>query len=287
MGHTRVRSNAGRSGSGRRGVCSRGGRRVCQARCSRRRTTSFAPEDPQALADLAVVAGGTRLSRVVDLLKQHQGYPLQIILDRGELGGVRLDEREKAIIRALAGEGFIPPPAIKTTHSGENHFIFGPQPGRSRLLPYEVQIYKNALALVAAVRQGQFLSRAHAIRYPRILLERFKERGFLRSNTEAKEQYRAIVQLGVAKLERESGEWSRLTLIRNPDNERAVDMAIAMVEGSATQPAADEELTLALKKGEEYVEPLLARKALSEYRLVDADQESMAAMDNFLLRGVV
>lgn len=245
---------------------------------------SYFAENPQALADLTVVAGGTRMGKVLSILKQHQGYPLKTIMDRGEIAGIRLDAREKAIVAALAGEGFVPPPAIRTTHSGENHFIFGPRPGASRLLPHEVQIYNNALALVAAVRQGQFLSKEYAILYPRLLLERFKERGFLRSSTEANEQYRSVVQLGVARFEG-SGGWSRLVLIRNRDNERAVEMAIEMLRGAESHPAPDEELILALRQGEEYVEPLLARKALSQCTIVGADAESLAAVDAFLLRG--
>jgi hypothetical protein len=246
---------------------------------------SYFAEDPQALADLAATAGGTRLQKVLQVLAEHQGYPLRVILERGEIAGVRLDPRELAIIKALAGEGFIPPPAIKTTHSGENHFIFGPRPGASRLMPHEVQIYNNALALVAAVRQGQFLSKEYAIRHPRLLLERFRERGFLRSNTEANEQYRSLVQLGVARLEKFGGGWSRLALIKEPDNERALDMAIAILRGAEDQPAPDEELVLALRQGEQYIEPLLARKTLSECTIVSADRDVMAAVDSFLLRG--
>jgi hypothetical protein len=246
---------------------------------------SYFAEDPQALADLAVTAGGTRLGRVLDLLRQHQGYPLHVILETREIAGHRLDDVELTIVQALAGQGFVAPPAIRTTHSGENHFIFGPQPGVSRLAPHEVQVYRNALAVVSAVRQGQFLARQFAIWNPSLLLQRFKERGHLRQNSEALEQYRAVVQLGIARLVPAGGSQARLELIRDPDNERTIDTAIRLVQGSAGQPMPDEELMLAMKQGEEYVEPLLARKSLAHCDIVDADRDSLAAIDQFLLRG--
>lgn len=246
---------------------------------------SYFAEDPQALADLAVQAGGTRLARILDLLRQHQGYPLRIVLETAELAGNRLDPTELAIVQALAGQGFLPPPAIRTAHAGENHFIFGPQPGSSRLAPHEVQVYRNALALVSAVRQGQFLAREYAIWNPQLLLQRFKERGYLRRNSEAPEQYRAVVQLGIARLVPAGENRARLELIRDPDNERTVDLAIKLVQGSSGQPMPDEELMLAMKQGEEYIEPLLARKSLAHCEIIKADRDSIAAIDQFLLRG--
>ena len=56
-------------------------------------------------------------------------------------------------------------------------------------------------------------------------------------------------------------------------------------ESRLIAPMPDEELMLAMKQGEEYVEPLLARKSLAEYDLIKADAESIAAIDQFLLRG--
>lgn len=242
-------------------------------------------EDPQALANLAATAGTSRLQHVLAAIKKNQGFPLKVIVERKEIGGVALDDAEVALVKALAGEGFIPPPSVRTAHSGENHFIFGPRPGQARLAPHETQIYANALALAAAVRQGQFLSKDYAIRNPPLLLRRFLERGYLGSNSEAMEQYRAVARHGLARLVATGGGQAQLNLIRNPDNERAVAMAIELVGGSSDAPGPDVELILAVRKGEEYVEPLLARKSLADCRVVAADQEAQDAIDTFLLRG--
>lgn len=243
-------------------------------------------EDPQALADLTALAGNSKLSQTLNLLKKHQGYPLSKIVTEREIVGCKLDDEEINIIKILAGDGFIPPPSIKTDHSGEHHFIFGPRPGNTRLQPHEVQIYLNAIALVAAVRQGQFLAKEYAIRYPSLLLKAFKEKKYLTSNSEASEQYKAIVQAGVAKLEKTTASKASLRLIDNPDNIRSLDMAIELVSGNTGHPCPDEELILALRQGERYVEPLLSRKTLANYNIIQTDQLSQAAFDNFLLRGV-
>jgi hypothetical protein len=36
-----------------------------------------------------------------------------------------------------------------------------------------------------------------------------------------------------------------------------------------------------MKKGEQYIEPLLARKSLTEYEIIKADSDSIAAIDQF------
>lgn len=242
-------------------------------------------ENPQALADLAISAGAGRLRRVLELLRANQGYPMKVISERRELGGVSLDDQDVALIQALAGEGFTPPPSVVTSHSGENHFMFGPRPGKTRLALHETQIFSNALALASSVRQGQFLAQKYAIRHPELLLRRFLERGRLGSNSEAMEQYRSVAQHGVARLVSQAGGKAELVLIESEDNRRAVKMAIELVSGAGGRPVADEELILAMRRGEEYVEPLLSRKSLAKFRIVDADEEASEAIDTFMLGG--
>jgi hypothetical protein len=142
-----------------------------------------------------VAASGTRKTRVLDLLRRHWGHPLRVIIETCQVSGNRLDQAELAIVQTLAGQGFLPPPAIRTM--GESHFIFGRQSGVSRLAPHEIQVYRNTLALVSAVRQGQYLSREYAIRDPQLLLQSFRESGHLHRNSEAPEQHCAVVQLAI------------------------------------------------------------------------------------------
>ncbi len=247
---------------------------------------TYFPENSQAYADLVSGSGSQRVKKVLELLRVNQGWPLAILLQERELAGVRLDDKELAIIKMLAGEGFVPPPAIQTSHAGTNHFLFGPRPGLTRLLPYKRPVYEAAMALVAAVRQGQLLPAQYAIRLPGALLRSFKEKGYLKANTEAIEQYSQVAALRVGRLEMADSGWAKLVLIDLPENIEAVNMAIELISGSEPSLTANEDIILSLRQGEKYVESLIGRKRIAQDRVVPPDEETQAAMDSFLLRGL-
>jgi hypothetical protein len=246
---------------------------------------TYFPENSQAYADLVSAGGSQTVKKVLDLLRVNQGWPLAILLKERELAGVRLDDKELAIIRMLAGEGFVPPPAIQTSHAGTNHFLFGPRPGPTRLLPYKRPVYEAAMALVAAVRQGQLLPAEYAIKSPRLLLSSFREKGYIRTNTEAIEQYRQVAALRVGRLEMTGSGWAKFVLIDLPENIEAVNMAIELISGSEPSVISNEDIILSLRKGDKYVESLIGRKSLAQDKVVPPDEETQAAMDSFLLRG--
>jgi hypothetical protein len=141
------------------------------------------------------------------------------------------------------------------------------------------------MALVAAVRQGQLLPERYAIRSPIALLSSFRDKGFLRANTEAIEQYRQVAALRVGRLEKIGDDWAMLHLIDLPENQEAVQMAIDMVSGSDPQVSSRDDIVLSLKKGERYVESLIGRKRILDNKPVEIDEESQNAIDSFLLRG--
>jgi hypothetical protein len=248
---------------------------------------TYFPENSNAYADLVAASGANRVKKVLDLLKMNQGWPLSKLLAERELCGVHLDDDDLAVVKMLAGEGFIPPPAIKTTHAGMNYFLFGPRPGITRLPSSKRPIYEAAMALVAAVRQGQLLPAQYAIHSPYALLRSLKEKKFLRANTEAIEQYRKVASLRVGKLERvgSGSEWARFVLIDRPENIEAVDMAIEMVLGSEPPVMSSEEIIISLRKGEKYVESLIGRKRILADKVINIDEESQAVVESFLLRG--
>ncbi len=252
---------------------------------------TYFSESAEGYANLAAMSGGkARLQKILGLLKQWQGWPLKLILKEKELGGVKLDADDLASIQAMAGNGFVCPPAIQTTHGGTNHFLFGPRPGAGRLPINQRGIYENALALVSAVRQGQLLFNAYRIKRPLRLLQVLRDRGWIASNSEAPEQYREVVTRRICRLERGEGNRAQLHLIRPPhtggaDNIAAVDMAIALVQGSELGATADEEITLAFQTGQEYVESLVGRKAIARVKPIKASEDVQASIDDFLLRG--
>lgn len=246
--------------------------------------TYFA-ENASAYADLAAASGSGRVKRILELLRRAQGWPLALIEKDKALAGVSLSNADVTILRALAGDGFVPPPAIVTSHHGTNFFLFGPRPGTARLPLNQKEIYERAMALVAAVRQGQLLPGRYSIRSPLRLLLSLKERGFLRANTEAMEQYRQVCQMRLATLQPLGGEWARLELIQVPENESAIDMAIELLSNTEIPARADEDIILALRQGQGYVESLLGRKRLVENPVVSMDMEAQEEIDTFLLGG--
>lgn len=246
---------------------------------------TYFPENSNAYADLVAASGANKVKKVLDLLKKNQGWPLSKLSKERELCGVLLDDDDLVIVKMLAGEGFIPPPAITTSHAGMNYFLFGPRPGITRLPSSKRPIYEAAMALVAAVRQGQLLPAKYAIRSPYALLSSLKDKKFLRANTEAIEQYRKVASLRVGRLEHTGSGWAKFALIERPENIEAVDMAIEMVLGNDPPVTSSEEIVISLRKGETYVESLISRKRLLADKVINIDSESQAAVESFLLRG--
>jgi hypothetical protein len=247
---------------------------------------AYFTESEDAYADLVAASGAGRVAKNLTLLRQYQGWPLSKLEESHALGGQPLDDNDLAVIKTLAGDGFLPPPAITTTHSGTNHFIFGPRPGIGRLPLHKKNIYERAMALVAAVRQGQLLPEQYAIKYPVALLRALKERGYIRASTEAWEQYRQVAGMRVARLVRTSGNWARLELAAEAEeNVEALDMAIELVQGTDLQPRSNEQATIALQQGHRYMESLIARKHLVQAKIVPLSQEDQEEIDTMMLRG--
>lgn len=246
---------------------------------------TYFPESPDAYADLVVESGAYRVKKILDLLKQNQGWPMEKLIQDGGIAGVQLDDKDLQVIKLLAGDGFLPPPAIETQHAGINHFLFGPRPGRTRMEPTKRPLYEAAMALVASMRQGQLLPRQYAIRSPIALLSALRDRGFVQDNSEANEQYRKVATLRVARLEPTESGRARLVLIPRPENYEAIDMAISMLSSEEPQVLPSEEIIIAMQQGEKYVESLVGRKRILKDKEITEDPETKAAIDSFLLRG--
>jgi len=241
-------------------------------------------ENPAAFADLTAGSGSSRVSSVLKKLSRNQGWPLALIKKNRAVGEERLSKEEMEIISAIASEGFSSPPSIKTSHHGQNYFLFTPKPGATHIVPSRRHIYESAMALVAAVRQGQLLPEEYRIKYPSALLRSLRDKKYLRANTEALEQYRMLGMLRVGRLRPMGGSWFRFELIENQDNLDAVKMAIQLVDGEDVVNASDPEITIAFQKGQEYTDSLLGRRMLVEQEKVTLSPELRDEVDNYLLK---
>ncbi|MCP3105314.1 hypothetical protein LZ198_41250 [Myxococcus sp. K15C18031901] len=243
-------------------------------------------EHADAFADLVAGAGSNRVTRVLSLLATHQGWPFQVILSTGKIGEEVLSQEDLNIVRALAGEGFAAPPAIQTPHSGLTHFLFSPQRTSARLRPTERHLHEAAMALVAAVRQGQLLPAAYRIRSPKAILNALRDRGFIRANTESRHQYNKLAVLRVGRLEHVSGDWYKFVLLETEEAREVVNRALALISNDAPRVATDEEITMALMGGEDYFDSLIGRQRLVQQSQVTASEETMQEINDLLLRGM-
>lgn len=180
-----------------------------------------------ALADAAAAAGARAVESTLKKVKENQGWPLSLVESTGEIGGTKLSNTEKILVRRLSEEGVLRPPTIKFGTKSES-FVFTPKPGRTRLNAANCEIYERAMALISAVRKGQLLPDRFKIYSPLRILEALRDRGFLKSNSEAREQYHNLVILRVATLKEVSpGRW-QLHLNRTEENEAALTLAISL-----------------------------------------------------------
>lgn len=247
---------------------------------------AYFPENADSFADLAAGAGSGRVASLISKLSRAQGWPLKLLKETGQLDGVPLAPDEIEIATKLAGDGFAPPPAIQTSHAGTNHFLFTPKPGFTRITPQKRHIYEAAMALVAAVRQGQLLPANYRIKYPLALLNALYSRGYVNANSEALEQYRSVAILRVGRLIKMTESRFRFELIRTPDNEEAVQMAIALIQGNTQIQSVDQEIVLAIREGHQYLDSLVGRNMLVKHEPVQLDPDTRQEIDDLLLRGV-
>ncbi|ARW18364.1 hypothetical protein [Komagataeibacter europaeus] len=212
----------------------------------------------ESLADAAAKSGASAISSTLQKVKNNQGWPLSLVGTRKEIGGVKLSATEVALIQKLSTEGVIKPPTIKFGKAQES-FIFTPRPGSGRLNAANREIYERAMALVAAVRKGQLLPGEYRIISPVRILEVFRDRGFIGSNSEAGLQYHNLVVLRVGRLsETTPGRWE-LHLIRTPENEASLTLAIQILRsGVLAGMEVNENARIALSKDETYIQSLIS-----------------------------
>lgn len=214
------------------------------------------------LADIAASSKTPNLKTALAKIKDNQGWPLSLLESTGEIGGVALSATEVALVKKLASEGIVKPPSIKFGVVTES-FLFTPKPGETRLNAGNREIYERSMALVSAVRKGQLLADEYKIRSPLRILESLGEKGYLRSNSEAKDQYQNLVVLRVAKLKQVTPTRWELHLIRTSENESALKLAVQLLRtGALANMEVDEDARIALSKDETYVQSLIASKEM-------------------------
>jgi len=235
-----------------------------------------------SLADAAAAVGATTMQSAIEKIRTNQGWPLSILSQHNEIGGQKLNFTESELIRKLAHDGVIKPPTIKFGDHSES-FLFTPRPGLTRLNAANREIYERAMALISAVRKGQLLASQYAIRYPLRILEALRDRGFLGSNTEAREQYQNLVVLRVGYLQSTRSGW-QLHLNRTEENEDALNLAIELLQsGSLAGMEVNQDARIALTRDETYIQSLISATELRKRDRQITDEQAIEEYDQLLL----
>jgi ribosomal protein S8 len=255
---------------------------------ARGRTMLISPyyffDNLDGLADAAASVGASAIQSTLQKIRGNQGWPLALIAAQKEIGGVKLSPTEVALVQKLAEEGVIKPPTIKFA-TAEHSFVFTPKPGKTRLNAANREIYERAMALISAVRKGQLLPDLIKIRLPVRILEVLRDQGYIRANTEARDQYRNLVVLRVALLKETTPGWWQLHLNPTPENRAALDLAIDLLRtGALAGMEVNQEARIALTKNEEYIQSLISASGLKKRQKQIKDEQATHEFEQLLLK---
>lgn len=261
--------------------------RICRARGRDvLLTPTYFSENPELFADAVAGAGSDQVAKLLEAIKGAQGYPLALIEKSKKIGGIDVSDEEIRLLTRLAQEGAVKPPSIQTEHAGENYFLFTPTPSGAALSPTKRDIYEKAMAIVAAIRQGQFLPRRYAIKSPGAVLYTLRRDLKLgKATTEATQQYRNLVRLRVAQLVDVGHGYSELRIIDTEENLEALTIAYTLVDaGIAAGTEIDSDARNALQQDQEYVESLVSSAKLKKSRQVPLSEHQQEQLEMIFLQ---
>lgn len=247
---------------------------------------AYFSENPEIFADVVASAGANSVKAALDAVRSVQGVPLAILLERREIGGSKLTDEQMNLMVRLAQDGIVKPPSIETSYSGENFFMFTPTPGAAALPVGKREIYERAMAIVASIRQGQFLPQRFAIRNPAAVIGKLYYHMQLdRATTEATQQYKNLVHLRVGRLEPVKHGYSKFSIIDTPENKEALSIAYDLItRGTSEGMEVDEEARKALQQPQDYVESIVASSRLRERRTVNLNEAQQQELELLFLQ---
>lgn len=142
------------------------------------------------------------------------------------------------------------------------------------------------MAIVSAVRQGQFLPQRYAIREPGAILYTLRsELKLRRATTEAAQQYKNLVHLRVARLVDAGGGFKQLCIIDTEENKEALDIAYGLVNaGVAKGIEVDEDARKAMQQDQSFVESLIASGKLQRSQKVALTEGQQQELDLLFLK---
>ena len=142
------------------------------------------------------------------------------------------------------------------------------------------------MAIVSAVRQGQFLPNKYAIRSPGAILYTLRsDLKLKRGTTEAAQQYKNLVHLRIATLADAGNGFKQLQIIDTEENKEALDIAYKLVDsGAAKGIEVDEDARKAIQEDQSFVESLVSTGKLRRTKKVALNEDQQQELDLIFLR---
>ena len=248
---------------------------------------TYFSENIEIFTDCVAAQGAQSVKTVMETIKKYQGWPLKLIEANSKIGNIDISQSQINLLKRLSQDGAVKPPTIITSYSGENHFIFTPTPGTAALNPTRKPIYEKAMAIVAAIRQGQLLPQRYAIKWPSAVvntLRRDKKLG--KPITEAQQQYKNLVHLKIGQLIDVGNGFSEFRIIDMPENIEALDMACDLISNNTgNDMSIDDDARYALQQTQDYIESTIASARLREREQVVLSDEHEQQLSLALLGG--
>lgn len=245
---------------------------------------AYFADNLDSLANLAAAGGATRIEKILNLVSASQGWPLSLIEKRAELNGTKLTADELSILRGLVSDGILKPPSIERPNRLPEHFVFTPRPGNARLSASNREVYERAMGLVAAVRKGQLLPEKYAIQSPGAILRALRDRKKIGANSEAAHQYKNLVALRIGRLQKIQGDRYEFVLIDEPENRKAIDDALVLINGGGRgQAEVDGDAIIALTQDEKYIQSIVASAKFRSIQKMELGPEEHAEIEQLLL----
>jgi len=257
---------------------------------SRGREIALSPtyfsENEDIYADMVAGTGSPQVQKLLKAVRSLQGVPLSLIQKNKEIAGVPVSDEELNLLMRLAQDGAVKPPSITTQHAGEQFFLFTPTPAGAALAPTKRDIYEKAMAIVAAIRQGEFLPQRFRIRSAGAVLYTLnRDMKLNKASKEATHQYRKLVHLRVARLVDVGNGYSELHIIETRENREALKIAYDLVDaGVASGTEVDQSARDALQQDHAFVESLVSSGTLQRRHNVPITQEQQMEMETLFLK---
>ncbi|MCK4783152.1 MAG: hypothetical protein KAV87_05325, partial [Desulfobacteraceae bacterium] len=250
-------------------------------------------ENPDEFAEIVARHGDQDVKRVIGLLRQNPGCPLAFI-KAGEVGDNRLNQNELRVACSIVKRALTQPPAIRS-RGIDHHFIFTPRIGTEKIEVIEKHIYERAIAIVSAIRFGQYFA-DWKIHSPIELLQALCDRGRLKPPLTVRDQYVRLAMQGIVRFDPPPPKsFKEVVFIDNRENRRAMFIAIEMLREQGAEPSrpADLKAVRALSSDASYLEFIRGQglvRSLSSIgrsdRIADAKvNEVIGTLSNQLMKG--